>query len=170
MSAILIAIRLFFGGIFCLSNIRKWFGFLVTNWKQVVIGSFIALFAYVMFSPVQFLFGLGTVPAQKAKVVELSHQVALVQAQLDTCKATNTGLAGALTDQNNHIKGWADLSAKLDASTTTLIQEISKSRTQSKSDVQRILSAPTPKTCQDALTFMTDAVKSGELSWKKGTP
>lgn len=167
MTVILTALRLFFGGFFTLANFRKWFGFLLANWKEVIVALVACVFLYQMFSPVEFLFGLGTVPSERRKFADAQHTIVLTQAQLATCQATNTGLASAITDQNNHIKGWGELSQKLDASTAKLVVEISKSRAQSKTDVAHILSQPTPKTCTDALQLVRDAVKSGELQWKK---
>lgn len=163
MTAILLALRT----LFSLANIRKWIGYLIANWKEVIIVVALVVFLYQMFSPVEFLFGLGTVPGEEKKLAAAQHTLVLTQEQVKTCEATNAGLAESLLDQNTRIKGWGDLSTKIDASTAKLVTEIAKSRQQSKTDVAHILAQPTPKTCTDALAFVRDAVKSGELTWKK---
>lgn len=141
--------------------------FLLKYWKQVLILGFIGLFAYQMFSPVEFLFGLGTVPSEKAKYVAAEHNIAILQQQVKTIETANQGLSTSLTDQNDRIQGWGNLSKKIDDSTQQLIKEITKSQAQSKIDISSILNKPTPQTCEQSIDFLRSAITSGDISWKK---
>lgn len=153
------------GNIFSLSNIRKWVGWLVANWKQVLAAAIIGLFLYQALSPVQFLFGLETVPAQKAKVEKLKAELALKEQELATAMAANEGLANAIKEQNDKLTGWSDLSKKLDQSTEALVTEIRQSRRETNNKVDKILKGKTPQTCQEALQYLRDSIVSGELRW-----
>lgn len=153
-----------FKGLFSFGNISKWFGFITTHWKEVLVGAILTLFAYVMFSPWQFLFGLDTVPSLNKKIDAVQHALDIKQEQLNTCVESNEKLAAGIDDQNSHIKGWGDLSKKIDKSTQELKTKIDKSRQQSKKDVQSILDEPTPQDCAAAIDYLRKS--RGDLTWK----
>lgn len=161
MSGVLTILKLIFAPAKILSAIRSAGQFFIKHWKATLI-VVVALFIFHQnFMETELLkwAGIRTVPG-------LEHDIAKLQQKLDACEISREVLKNKITDVNNQVDQWANLSHQLQNQHTQLVTKLQDMQKKSDAAVQNILNGPTPETCEAAIEFLKEAA-SGDLKWKK---
>jgi septal ring factor EnvC (AmiA/AmiB activator) len=148
-----------------LEGLNKAFKFVVVHWKEVTVACMACLILYQNFSAKQFFFGLDTIPSLHAQLEKKELELEQAKKNLDTCVAGNKKLEAAIDRQNDQIDMLGDLAKKFDEQFGLLGKKIDKMRKDTNQNVEDILNAPPPKTCEDAMRYLHEASKGGFL-WK----
>ena len=137
-------------------NIKKVFAALAKVWREVLIILLLGIVGYQNFSDTRFLFWAQTIPALEAELADS-------QENLKTCGNANATLSTKIEKNNARIEEYKTLTGKLEASIADLNTVLVKEQKDNDAEIKKILSAPRPKTCEDAINYLRDAKK--ELTW-----
>ena len=148
-----------------LEGLNAAFKFVVLHWKEVVVACMACLILYQNFSAKAFFFGLDTVPSLQASIEDKQRELDQAKKDLEVCVESNKKLDAAIERQNTQIGMLGDLAKKFDEQFGILGKKIDKMRKDTNQNVEDILNAPPPKTCEDAMKYLHDAAKGGFL-WK----
>ena len=137
-------------------NVKKVFTALAKVWREVLIILLLAIVLYQNFSGTRFLFWAQTIPALKSELAESENN-------LKICGDGNAKLSSAIDKNNARIDEYKQLTNNLEASIADLNTVLITERKNNDAEVKKILSAPRPKTCKEAINYLRDARK--ELTW-----
>ena len=137
-------------------NIKKVFATLAKVWREVLIILLFGIVGYQNFSDTRFLFWAQTIPALEAELIAS-------RADLDTCTKGNARLSSKIEKNNARIEEYKTLTGELEASIADLNTVLVAERKVNDAEIEKILNAPRPKTCEDAINYLRDAKK--ELTW-----
>ena len=137
-------------------NVKKVFGFIASYWKLFLIAVLAAVVGYQNFSDTRFLFWAQTIPALQAELAESQNN-------LRVCGDGNAKLSDAIEKNNVRIEEYKTLTGKLEASIEDLNADLVADRKVNEAEIKKILNAPRPKTCEEAINYLRDAKK--ELTW-----
>ena len=137
-------------------NIKKVLTTLAKVWREVLIILLLAIVLYQNFSGTRFLFWAQTIPALEAELIA-------VRADFEECAKGNARLSSKIEKNNARIEEYKTLTGELEASIADLNTVLVAERKVNDAEIEKILSAPRPKTCEDAINYLRDAKK--ELTW-----
>lgn len=135
-------------------------GFILKNWKEMLLGGALAMVVYQNASDTEWLkwVGFRTIPA-------IEQELDNTRQQLQTCEESRAELKGQIASTNQQIDKWADVSEKLQGVIEKQEQQLNQMKRDNEEAVQQILDGPTPKTCEAAIQYLRDA--AGEFEWSK---
>ena len=139
-----------------LEGLKSFGTFLLTNWKEVVIGLMVATILYQNFATTRFFFAADTIPYLKAQNTKLA-------ADFKTAADGNKVLADSITGLNTVVNDEEAKSKELAAQNAALQGKLNTMAANNNKKVQTILTAPTPKTCETSIGFLRDYQK--QLAW-----
>jgi len=145
----------FIGMIF---DFKKIMGFLIKNWREVLVGGMAFIIWYQNFNETRFLFGAETIPS-----LELRLDAALIA--VNVCKEGNETLTAAIDERNAEVKKWKGITKVLEGDIGILQKDLDDARVKTDKEVNNILKDKTPKTCKAAIDYLRDGRK--DLQWKK---
>lgn len=137
-------------------NVKKVFTALAKVWREVLIIVLLAIVGYQNFSDTRFLFWAQTIPALEAELADSQHN-------LKVCGDGNARLSEAIEKNSARVEEYKVLTDKLEASIVDLNTILKTERKVNDAEIKKILSAPRPKTCEEAINYLRDARK--ELTW-----
>ena len=139
------------------SFIGSIFGFLIRNWKPVVIIGMLVLILYQNFMKTEWLkwIGIRTIPG----LIQQQHDY--VEA-LRLCEDSRTALKMSIERRNEEIDAWARKSEELQNEHNRLSEELLKMKDEADQQIEQILNAPTPNSCKSAMDYLR---QSGGAKW-----
>ena len=130
--------------------------FLLKYWKEVVLGLMIGTIAYENLSHTRFFLWADTIPY-------LADQNKILTANLKVAVDANKNLTESIGGLNSVVGDWKSKSDELQKQNLQLQGKLDGMKMANDKIVQSILNAPTPKTCDDSITFLRNTKK--ELIW-----
>lgn len=137
-------------------NFKKVFTALAKVWREVLIIVLVGIVGYQNFSNTRFMFWAQTIPALEAELAES-------QDNLKKCADGNAVLSAAIDKNSARVEEYKILTDELEASIVDLNTVLTTERKINDEEIEKILNAPRPKTCEEAIDYLRDARK--DLTW-----
>ena len=125
---------------------KKILGVLLQNWKLVLICGFIGFVYYL----------------HQVKIPNLEQQLVIADKNLVICTTSNTELKNSISQFNEQVEDWKQISNQLQQQNNKLAGELMKMRETVNKQTADILNAKTPPTCKASIEFLKNI---GKLQW-----
>ena len=124
------------------------------QWQMIIILALLALAYYQNHMEIEWLgwAGFRTFPGIELELKQTKEQ-------LEECENSRTELKGSIEESNRQVDKWFNVSEQLKREQAKLNESFIRFKAESAKQVQEILDAPSPATCDGAIQYLRDSAQ-----------